>query len=76
MVQQLSALLSKALPMVRQVESDDYTARERSLLRELVGDAQFFELTILMYRLCSERSRREIREVCGGPSRPSRGRAS
>ncbi|MBO3752162.1 hypothetical protein J5X84_39390 [Streptosporangiaceae bacterium NEAU-GS5] len=50
----LSALLTRALPLMRLVESEDFTPDERRDLRTRVGGRDFFELSTLLNRVRGE----------------------
>lgn len=56
-----ATLLSAALPLVRQLNSERCSPEDRSHLRDLMGDGGIFELSNHLNALCSERARNQMR---------------
>jgi hypothetical protein len=54
----LASYLSAAKPLADLLDSDEYTEADRTRLRAIVGDTDFFELTNVMHRLSGPRARR------------------
>ena len=57
MVTLTAAHLGAVLPLVRVLNSDESSAKDRSRLRSLVGNDEMFELSNILNNLCSERAR-------------------
>lgn len=57
----LATLLSSALPLARDINSDNCTAADRSRLRDLLGEGGVFELSNILNALCSERARTDMK---------------
>lgn len=57
----LATLLSSALPLARNINSDNCTPADRSRLRDLLGEGGVFELSNILNALCSERARTDMK---------------
>lgn len=59
----LATLLSAALPLARNINSNRCTPEDRSRFRDLMGDGGVFEISNILNALCSERARKEMKGV-------------
>lgn len=57
----LATLLSSALPLARNINSDSCSPADRSRLRDLLGEGGVFELSNILNALCSERARTDMK---------------
>lgn len=57
MIVYAASMLKGVLPLVRQLDSEQSSAADRSRLRELVGNDDMFDLSNILNHLCSERAR-------------------
>lgn len=59
-IQQLAELIQNAIPLAKEILSDQYTASERNQLRDLTSNEGVFTLSNLLSRLCSETARKDL----------------
>lgn len=57
LIESLAGLVKAAIPLARELESDEFTAEERALVRELAGGDGVHRLANMLFRICGERAR-------------------
>lgn len=57
LAQTFAGLVATMQPLARYLESDQFSATERDIVRETAGQKNLFELSNVLSRLCSERAR-------------------
>ena len=57
LIESLAGLVKAAIPLARELESDEFTAEDRALVRELAGGDGVHRLANMLFRICGERAR-------------------